>query len=99
MITQLTHSIQFNSKTLFKDGDTVNLQRIFLGAIQTCAQYSNVSYIYTKQHRLIRQTQAHTTYTFIQKHIYKHSYLTYTMYIQTCTFTILYHLCIKRNNT
>ena len=42
---------------------------------------------YTKQHRFIGQTQAHTTYTFLQKHIHKHSYLTYTMYIQTCTFT------------
>ena len=41
------------------------------------------SYIYTKQHRFNGQTQAHTTYTFIQNI----SYLTYTMYIQTCTFT------------
>jgi len=30
--------IQFNSKTLFKDGDPVSLQLIFPGAIQTCKQ-------------------------------------------------------------
>ena len=59
-------SIQFNSKTLFKYGDPVSLQFIFPGAIQTCDQYNNFSYIYTKQHRFIRQTQANTTYTFIQ---------------------------------
>jgi len=70
--------IQFNSKTLFKDGDPVSLQLIFPGVIQTCEQYTNCSYIYTKQHRLIIQTQANTTYTFIQKHIHKHSYLTHT---------------------
>ena len=38
------------------------------------------------------QYNTNTTYTFIQKHIHKHSYLTYTMYIQTCIFTTLYHL-------
>ena len=59
-------SIQFNSKTLFKDGDPVSLQLIFPGDIQTCKQYNMCSYIYTKQHRFIGQTQAHTTYTFIQ---------------------------------
>jgi len=75
-------------KTLFKDGDPVSLQLIFPWAIQTCEQY-NVSNIYTKQHRFIGQTQANTTYTFIQKHNHKHLYLTYTMYIQTCTFTTL----------
>ena len=75
--------IQFNSKTLLKDGDPVSLKLIFPGAIQTCEQYNNFSYIYTKQHRFNGQTQAHTTYTFIQNI----SYLTYTMYIQTCTFT------------
>jgi len=59
-------SIQFNSKTLFKDGDPVSSQVIFPGAIQTCDQ--------TKQH--------FTTYTFIQKHIHKHLYNVYTnMYI------------------
>jgi len=31
-------SSQFNSKTLFKDGDTVSLQLIFPGAIQTFKQ-------------------------------------------------------------
>ena len=35
-----------------------------------------------KQHRFIGQTQANTTYTFIQKHIHKHLYNVYTnMYI------------------
>ena len=40
--------IQFNSKTSFKDGDPVSSQLIFAGAIQTCEQYNNFSYIYTK---------------------------------------------------
>jgi len=30
----LKHGVQFNSKTLFKDGDPVSLQLIFPGAIQ-----------------------------------------------------------------
>jgi len=30
------YSIQFNSKTLFKDVDPVSSQLIFPGAIQTC---------------------------------------------------------------
>jgi len=69
---------QLNSKTLFKDGDPVSSQLIF----QTCEQYNNFSYIYTKQHRFIGQTQANTTYNFIQKHIHKHLYNVYTnMYI------------------
>jgi len=49
--------IQFNSKTLFKDGDPVSLQLIVPGAIQTYQQYNNFSYIYTKQHRFFGQTQ------------------------------------------
>ena len=49
------------------------------GAIQTGEKYNNISYIYTKQQRFIRQTQANTTYTFIQKHIHKHSYM-YNVY-------------------
>ena len=74
------NSIQF--KKNFKDGDPVSLQLIFPRPIQTCEQYKNKSYIYTKQHRFIGQTQANTTYTFIQKHIHKHSYNVYTnMYI------------------
>ena len=58
----LPKQLQFNSipKTLFKDGD------MGPGAIQTCEQYNNFSYINTKQHRFIGQTQANTTYTFIQ---------------------------------
>ena len=39
-------SIQFNSKTLYKDGDPVSSQLIFPRAIQTCEQYNNCSYIY-----------------------------------------------------
>ena len=68
--------IQFNSKTLFKDGDPVSLQLIFPGDwSKHVNKYNNYSYIYTKQlHRFIVQTQANTTYTFIQKHIHKHSY-------------------------
>ena len=80
--------IQFNLKTLFKDGDPVSLQLIFPGAIQTCEQYTNCSYIYTKQHRFIVQTQANTTYTFIQKHIHKHSYLTHTAVCHSCKCTL-----------
>ena len=95
-IPELFHifnSIQFNSNTLFKDGDPVSLQLIFPGAwSKHVNKYNNYSNIYTKQHRFIGHIQANTTYTFIQKHIHKHSYLTYTMYIQTCTFTTLYHL-------
>ena len=81
------HTLQFNSTTLFKDGDPVSLKRIFPSAFQTCEQYNIVSDKYTIQHRFIGQTQAHITYTFIQNHTNKHSYLTYTLYIQTCTFT------------
>jgi len=84
VLYNVPEQVQFNSKTLFKDGDPVSSQLIFPGAIQTCEQYNNFSYIYTKQHRFIGQSQANTTYTFIQKHINKH--LTYTMYKQTCTF-------------
>ena len=87
-------SIQFNSKTLFKDGDPVSLQLIFPVAIQTCKQIQQL-FIHiskTTQFKFIRQTRANTTYTFIQKDIHKHSNLTYTMYIQTCIFTTLYHL-------
>jgi len=81
------HTLQFNSTTLFEDGDPVSLKPIFPSAFQTCEQYNIVSGKYTKQHRFIGQTQAHITYTFIQNHTNKHSYLTYTLYIQTCTFT------------
>ena len=52
-------------------------------------KYNKFAYIYTKQHRFIGQIQAKTTDTFIQKHTHKHPYLTYTLYIQTCTFTKL----------
>ena len=62
----IMYSIQFNSKTLFKDGDPVSLQLIFPVAIQTCEQYNKCSYMYTKQNKFIGQTQANTTYTFIQ---------------------------------
>ena len=52
--------------TLFKDDDPISLQLIFPGAIQTCEQYNNYAYIYTKQHSFIGQSQANTTYTFLQ---------------------------------
>jgi len=52
------NGIEFNLiQTLFKDGDPVSLQLIFPGAIHTCEQYNIFSYIYTKQHRFIGQTQ------------------------------------------
>ena len=85
-------SIQFNSKTLFKDGNPVSSQLIFPGAIQTCEQYTNYSYIYTKKHWFIGQTQANTTYTFIQNI----SINAYTMYIQTCTFITLLSFMHKK---
>jgi len=66
--------IQFNSKTLFKDGEPVSLQLIFPGAIQIQQLFIHI-YKTTQVH------QTNTAYTFIQKHIHKHSYLTYTMYI------------------
>ena len=59
-------SIQFNSKTLFKDGDPVSLKLSSLGPSKHVNKYNNYSYIYTKQHRFIGQSQANTTYTFIQ---------------------------------
>ena len=65
--------IQFNSKTLFKDGDPVSSQIIFSGAIQTCEQYNNCLYIYTKQHRFIGQTQA-TQLTLSYKNISINTY-------------------------
>ena len=45
----------------FKDGDPVSSQLINPVAIQTCEQYK-FSYIYTKQHRFIGQTQLSLSY-------------------------------------
>jgi len=73
----LFNSIQFNSKTLFKDGDPVSLKFIFPGAIQTCKQIQQL-FIH-----LYKTTQGHRTITgkhnlhFHTKHTHKHSYLTY----------------------
>ena len=89
--------IQFNSKTLFKDGDPVSLQLIFPVAWSKYVNNTTTLHTYIQtQHRFIGQTQANTTYTFIQKHIHKHSYLTYTMYIQTCTLTTLLSFMHKK---
>ena len=55
--TMYTSSIQFNSKTLFKDGYPVSSQIIFPGTIQTREYYNNCTYIYTKT------TQVHQTNT------------------------------------
>ena len=90
-------NIQFNSIQKLYLKMVYNLSS--LGPSKHVNKYNKFSYMYTKQHRFIGQSQANTTYTFIQKHIHKHSYLTYTMYIQTCTFTTLYQLWIKRSNT
>ena len=84
-IENSTLIIQFNSKTLFKDGDSVSLKLIFPGAIQTCKQIQQLFiHIYktTQVHQTI--TGKHTLH-FHTKHIHKHSYLTYTMYIQFMT--------------
>ena len=84
---RLAGSIQFNSKTLFKDGDPVSLKLIFPGATQTWKQIQQLFiYIYkTKQvHQTI--TGKHNLH-FHTKH--KHSYLTYTIYIQIMTHSII----------
>jgi len=65
--------IHFNSKTLLKDGSKL----IFPGAIQTCDQYNNF-HTYIQNNTGSSDNQANTTYTFIQKHIHKHSYNVYT---------------------
>ena len=73
----MSYLIQFNSKTLFKDGDPVSLKFIFPGAIQTCKQIQQL-FIH-----LYKTTQGHRTITgkrnlhFHTKHTHKHSYLTY----------------------
>jgi len=87
--------IQFNSKSLFKDGDSVSLQLNLPWDHPNILTIRHFTYIYTKQHRSIGQRQ--TTYTFIQKHTLTHSYLTYKMYIQTCTFTTLSLLNTKEH--
>ena len=48
----VTHadSIQFNSKTLLKDGDPVSSQLIFPGAIQTCDQTIQQVFIHVGPH-------------------------------------------------
>jgi len=57
-ITNRPYSIQFNSKTSFKDGALLSLKPIFPGAIQTCKQMQQLFMnIYTKQYRFIRQSQ------------------------------------------
>ena len=91
--------IQFNSKTLFKDGDPVSSQPIFSGGIYTYNNNKHYYYMYiyiiqnnTGSSDKHRQTQLTLSYKNI-------SINTYTMYIQTCTLITLNHLCIKRNNT
>ena len=85
----MSYLIQFNSKTLFKDGDPVSLQLVFPWAIQTCKQIQQL-FIH-----LYKTTQGHRTITgkhnlhFHIKHIHNHSYLTYTMYIQFMTHSII----------
>ena len=75
----LFNSIQFNSKTLFKDGDPVSFKTYLpWGPSKHENKYNHFSYKYTNQHRFIGQTQANTTYTFIQKYFHKHSYNVYT---------------------
>ena len=61
--------IQFNSKTLFKDGDPVSLQLIFPGAIQIQQLFIHI-YKTTQVHRTI--TGKHNLH-FHTKHIHKHS--------------------------
>ena len=64
--------IQFNSKTLFKDGDPVSLQPIFPGAIQTWKQIHQLFiHIYKTKHVHQTITGKHNLH-FHTKH--KHSY-------------------------
>ena len=88
-----THSIQFNSKTLFKDGDPVSLQLIIPGAIRTCKQIQPFFIHIYKKSDTHRQTQLTLSY---KKYSHKHSYLTYSMYIHTCTFTTLLSFMNKK---
>ena len=61
------NSIQFNSKTLFKDGDPVSLKFIFPWGHPNMKTNTTIIHTYIqKQNRFIRQSQANTTYTFIQ---------------------------------
>jgi len=81
--------IQFNSKTLFKYGDLVSLQLIFPGAIQTCEHIQHLFiHIYktTQVHRTITGNHNLHSHT---KHIHKHAYITYTMYIHIMTHSII----------
>ena len=88
-------SIQFNSKTLFKDGDPVNLHLSSLGPSK---HVNNTTIFHTYiQNKLTqtcssdkhRQTQLTLSYKNISINTHSH---TDTMYIQTCTFTTLYDL-------
>jgi len=95
-VQSYTVLIQLNSETLFKDGDPVSLKLIFPGVIQTCKQIQQVFI------DIYKTTQVHQTITgkhnlhFHTKHIHKDSYLTYTMYIQTCIFTTLLSFMNKK---
>ena len=86
VIAKSFNSIQFNSKTLFKDGEPGSLKLNFPGAIQTWKQIQQLFiHIYkTKQvHQKI--TGKHNLH-FHTKH--KHSYLMYTMYIYNSWHTL-----------
>ena len=75
----------FNSKTLFKD--KVSLKLIFPGAIHTCKHILQL-FIHIYKTKQVHQniTGKHNLH-FHTKH--KHSYLTYTMYIQFMTHSII----------
>ena len=81
--------IQFNSKTSFKDGYPVSLKLIFPRAIQTCKQiqqlFIHIYKTHTGSSEKHRQTQLTLSY---KTHTHKRSYLTYTMYIETCILTV-----------
>ena len=64
MVWAILFYIYFRSEDMCIQFNSIQ-KLIFPGAIQTCEQYNICSYIYTKQHRFIGQTQANTTYTFI----------------------------------
>jgi len=77
----------FNSITLFKDGDTVSLKLIFPGATQTCKQIQQLFIHIYKTKQVHQKITGKHNLNFHTKH--KHSYLTYTMYIQFMTLSLM----------
>jgi len=95
--SMLLHSIQFNSiqKLYLKMVTQYNHNLSSLGPSK---HVNNTTIVHTYIQNNTGSSDKHrqTQLTLSYKNI---SINTYTMYTQTCTFTTLYHLCIKWNNT